>query len=264
MRPARPPDAMNRTPEDRAVPRFAAGFTLIELLVVIAVVAVLVALLLPALAGAREAGRSVVCLSNQRQIFVVCRSYADDNRGVGPALGQPWGDAPNWAFVVQSAAGRQWSGTADVYSNASVLVCPTVDRAYPESMTRTYAMNATGQAGWTDPQGVPDPRSFDETADNRRAHVDYDRVQVPTRTVALLDSAIDAPPSDPNVPPPTRTASVIDFRQTPHVQLRIGAFHGGRSGGLVNIGVYDGSARTEPRPRAEAVPANWLWKLPAP
>lgn len=255
---------MKPTSEDRAARLFAAGFTLIELLVVIAVIAVLVALVLPALSAAREAGRSVVCLSNQRQIFVICRAYADDHRGVGPALGQPWGDSPNWAFVVQSAAGRQWSGTADVYSNASVLVCPTVDRVYPEPMTRTYAMNATGQSGWTDPQGVPDPRSFDELADARRAHVDFDRVQFPTRTIALLDSAIDAPPSDPNVPPPTRTASVVDFRQAMHVQSRIGAFHGGRSGGMVNVGFYDGSARTQSRPSAEAMPAHWLWKLPAP
>lgn len=230
----------------------------------IAIIAILVALVLPALGGAREAARTVSCLSNQRQIFIICRSYADDNRGIGPALGQPWADSPNWAFVVQSAAGRQWSGGADVYANASVLVCPAVDRAYPEAMTRTYAMNATGQAGWTDPAGVVDARSFDELADLRRAHVAFDRVLFPSRTITLIDSAVDAPPSDPNVPPPTRTASVIDFRQPAHVQLRIGAFHGGKAPGMLNLGLYDGSARTEPRPAAGMLPSHWLTPLPAP
>lgn len=255
---------MKPTSADRAPHQLRAGFTLIELLVVIAIIAILVALVLPALGGAREAARTVTCLSNQRQIFIICRSYADDHRGVGPALGQPWADSPNWAFVVQTAAGRQWSGGADAYSNASVLVCPAVDRAYPEAMTRTYAMNATGQAGWTDPAGVADARSFDDLADARRAHVAFDRVLFPSRTITLIDSAVDAPPSDPNVPPPTRTASVIDFRQPAHVQLRIGAFHGGKAPGMLNLGLYDGSARTEPRPAPGSLPSHWLTPLPAP
>lgn len=54
------------------------AFTLIELLVVIAVIALLIGLLLPALRGAREAGRAAVCLSNQRSIISVLALYADD------------------------------------------------------------------------------------------------------------------------------------------------------------------------------------------
>jgi prepilin-type N-terminal cleavage/methylation domain-containing protein/prepilin-type processing-associated H-X9-DG protein len=62
-----------------------AGFTLIELLVVIAVIAVLIAILLPALGAAREAGRGTKCMANLRQINVLMAVYVQDNRDVYPA-----------------------------------------------------------------------------------------------------------------------------------------------------------------------------------
>ena len=60
------------------------GFTLIELLVVIAIIAILAALLMPALARARQAARQSACLSNIHNVGVGYQQYLNDWRGRWP------------------------------------------------------------------------------------------------------------------------------------------------------------------------------------
>ncbi len=222
------------------------AFTLIELLVVIAIIALLISLILPALSSAREAGRQTVCQSNLRNLFTICRAYADVNKGLSPALGQPYGTVPNWALVVQQAAGVVGESGAELYSPNSALVCPTSRSRYGIAMQRCYAINVTGHGGQPG-----DPDNYDVAG--RPTCIRMDLVDRPWLRPLFVDST--QTPSGADQPPSTRTWSVIDFRLDDHRASRLAVIHA--KGRRFDAVLLDGHAGAY----AE-IPAEWSEPLP--
>ncbi|HUC84432.1 MAG TPA: prepilin-type N-terminal cleavage/methylation domain-containing protein [Candidatus Acidoferrales bacterium] len=138
-----------------ALERIETAFTLIELLVVIAIIAILAALLLPALASAKQRGYRAADLNNLKEFGVALNLVASDNNDV-----MPW---PNWASGEQESPGPEgWLYTYDtaapgvfkvqtgsfwsVLGNPKLYFCPSDDtnaalfKLRPQKIS-SYVMN---------------------------------------------------------------------------------------------------------------------------
>ncbi len=174
-----------------------AGFTLVELLVTISIIALLLAILLPALAAARDRARSMMCRSHLRQIAMAFEIYGEEHQGVWPrpyrAAGGGVSQDSSWhrdeifPVIYPTARPRpHWRATFD----ESIFRCPNWAHSAvslpagpftpgdEEYDRRSYGMNGM----------LPDAKDQAHVPHPWWRYKDRHQVKRPARTLLLADS----------------------------------------------------------------------------
>ena len=160
--------------------RSSRGFTLVELLVVIAIIGVLVALLLPAVQAAREAGRRSQCVNNLKQVGLAALNGESANGGLPPGgWGYMWTGDPDmgggakqpggWAFsILPYLEGTNVYLVGKGLAPAQKRVELAKQKAFPISAFYCPSRRSPGVY-----YGSSSSRNADETPGNFVAKIDY-------------------------------------------------------------------------------------------
>jgi prepilin-type processing-associated H-X9-DG protein len=170
----------------RTAKRHGTAFTLVELLVVIAMIAMLAALLLPALARAKDAGIAVACKNNLRQIGIALRLYADGFQKY-----------PLCAATDSTSTTSMWDGKLLVLTanNMKLFICPaeqpapkwTNDVRLPER-NPCYGYNTAGSGRY--PGSGPSlglDGGFNRFRTGDGIYLMESQVKVPSDMIAVVD-----------------------------------------------------------------------------